>query len=121
MLLQCSHQCDVEWHGTQVCVEAGSQLVAFFKGDGDVVIALAMVRALVHAVLGSESAALVEAARGSVVVYITLRVAGAKIDKLVDDLLQNGAEVSFTSDGASGFIKAVVKGVPHLATVLSGH
>lgn len=89
---------------------AGSQLTAFFKAEEDVVAVLATVKALVRAALGSESAALVEAVRGSVVVYITCVVAdgesNAKIGMLVSNLLQSKAAVSFSADGESDFIKA---------------
>ena len=98
-------------HCTQVFVEAGSQLIALFKGKKDTVAVLAMVQALVCAALGSDSAASLEVARGSVAVYIVFKVAGIDVKKLVDDLLQQGADVSFSKDGESDFMMAVREGV----------
>ena len=71
-------------------MEAGSQLIAFFKGDEDADAVLAMVQEQVHVALGSDSAASVEVARGSVIVYITFHVAGLDIGKLVTDLKRTG-------------------------------
>lgn len=98
-------------------MEAGSQLIALFEGGKDAATVLAMVQALVSASLGSKSAATVEAARGSVIVYITFIAAGPQqAGNLVDDLRQKGAKVFFSHDGQSDFMKVVGRGVHTFST-----
>ena len=104
-------------HCIQVFVEAGSQLIAFFEGKQDAVTVLAMVHALVCAALGGDTATSLEVARGSVVVYIVFKIAGIDVRKLVDDLLQQGADVSFSKDGESDFMMAVREGVIQLCMI----
>ena len=104
--------------GAQEHVTVGSQLIAVFPNRDDVQVTLDMVRQLVEASLGHGAASL-EVAMGSVTVFITFLIAGAMINRLVNDLLQSGANVSYTNDSHSNIMKAVVKGVQYVVVMFS--
>ena len=100
----------------QVRVRAGSQLVAHFPGDLDALEVLGMVRVLAAEALGSESAVRLEAARGSVHVYITFVDDNVDINKFASDLSRHGARITFVEDpnGQFGYMTPGGEGVPPL-------
>ena len=81
-------------------MQAGSQLTAMFQSHDDAQATLDMVRQLVVATLGRESAVRLEVARACIVVYITFLEKDLSIDKLVSklvmELTNKGARVTFT-------------------------
>ena len=97
-------------------MKVGSKLIAVFQTNDDMQAVLEKVRQLVVGALRRGSAVL-KVARGSVVVHITFKVASAKIDKLISNLLLNGEHLSYTQDGQSNFMKAVGGGEHHAAFV----
>ena len=98
--------------GAQVHVKAGSRLVADFDSETDALEVLEWVRKLAAEAFGSESAVRLEAATGSVHIYITFVDDKSNISKFTVDLRRSGARITFIEDtnGQSGYMTPVAEG-----------
>ena len=79
-------------------MRAGSRLTAMFQSWDDAQATLDMMKQLVAATLGSESAVRLEVARACIVVYITFLEEDLSIDRLVRELRRKGASLTFTEE-----------------------
>ena len=93
-------------------MRAGSQLIAVMDSKEDACTVLATVHKLVVGVLGRESAVRLEAARGSIAVYITFLEDDLSISGIVGGLKRQGAQLTFITDpdGQAGYMTLVAEG-----------
>ncbi|KAK9825431.1 hypothetical protein WJX81_005960 [Elliptochloris bilobata] len=75
-------------------LEAGSMLVAVFSHRSNALAALEHVKGLAGVELGANDMVDFEVTKGSVIIYITFRTKGAKLDDLLDGLMHEGADIT---------------------------